>query len=230
MENYLRVFFPLVCLAINMLIQVFSFRFLPGTCPKILRREPRLPMDEPRQGARTPAWSMHHDKDERHSRRPSRGNRIPSEDFRTSSNIGLLNSLFLGFISGVLLLSILELRISLTGLIPAKETIALFIAHLITYVSMGYCYFHFVNLSETARRIRILRELRDSPEGLDLDQLLARYNARDIIERRIQRLIKNGQIILKNDKYYIAKPVMLLIANILLVLKWIILGKKSEFD
>jgi len=174
MYNYLRVFFPLVCLALNIFVQIFSFRFF--------------------------------------------------------SKIGLLKSVFSGFISGFFLLCVLELSIPAGELISVKETAGFFIAHFVTYVSLGYCYFHFVNLGETARRIRILREFRDSPEGLDLEQLLARYNAKEIVDRRVQRLIKNSQIILKNDKYYTAKPVMLLIAKILVALKWMILGKKSEFD
>lgn len=150
--------------------------------------------------------------------------------FRCFPKIGLLNSVFLGFLIGFFSLFLLEFRIFLIELILIKEFIAIFIVHLMTYVSLGYCYFHFVNLGETARRIRILRELKDSPDGLSLDEILERYNAREIVERRISRLIKNDQIIFKNNRYYISKTIMLLIARFLIALKLILLGKRSEFS
>ena len=94
---------------------------------------------------------------------------------------------------------------------------------------MGYCYFNYINLGETARRIRILREIYDSKEGLSMEEILKRYNAKEIIERRIKRLLKNRQIIYKDGKYYIGKPIMLVIAKIIVIMKVILLGKKSEF-
>ena len=91
-------------------------------------------------------------------------------------------------------------------------------------------YFHFINLGETARRIRILRELHEPPDGLTLDGLLARYNAQEIIERRISRLIETHQIVLRDGRYFIGKPFVLWMARSLVVLKFILLGKHSEFD
>lgn len=95
---------------------------------------------------------------------------------------------------------------------------------------MGYCYFHFINLGETARRIRILRELYDRKEGLSMEEIFKRYNAKEIFERRIARLINNGQIIYKDGKYYIGKPIMLLMAKMIVTMKLILLREKSEFD
>ena len=97
-------------------------------------------------------------------------------------------------------------------------------------MSLEYCYFNFINLGETARRIRILRELYDSKKGLSMAEILERYNAKNIVEKRLSRLINHGQIIDKNDKYYIGNPIMLLIARIIVTMKLILLGKKSEFE
>lgn len=97
-------------------------------------------------------------------------------------------------------------------------------------MALSYCYFVFINLGETARRIRILKEVLDAPEGLSLEEILRRYNANEIIERRLQRLLVNGQIIIRDDKYYIGKPLMLWMAKIVVAFKFILLGKKSEFD
>ena len=42
--------------------------------------------------------------------------------------------------------------------------------------------------------------------------------------------VNSGQIICKNNRYYVGKPVILFIAKIIIMMKIIILGKKSEFD
>lgn len=145
--------------------------------------------------------------------------------FRYFLKLGLLNSIILGFMTGFFSLFLLELCIFLKESILIKEFIAIFIVHLLTYVSLGYCYFHFLNLGETARRIRILRELKDSPEGLSLEEILRRYNAKEIVERRLLRLARNGQIRLKSNKYYIARPTMLWAARFLAALKYIFLKR-----
>lgn len=150
--------------------------------------------------------------------------------FRCFSKLGLLNSIFLGFMTGFFSLFLLEFRIFLIELILIKEFIAISIVHLLTYVLLGYCYFHFLNLGETARRIRILSELEDSPGGLSLEEIITRYNAKEIVERRLLRLLKNGQIKFKSNKYYIGRSTMLLAARFLVALKFILLGKKCEFD
>ncbi|OIO38381.1 MAG: hypothetical protein AUJ75_02940 [Candidatus Omnitrophica bacterium CG1_02_49_10] len=108
----------------------------------------------------------------------------------------LLKSLLAGFITGgIFMLS----SPSLNGFI--------------VYLALSNVYFHFMNMGETARRIRILRELASSKDGLTLEELLKRYNAEEIIERRLKRLMDNRQISLKNGRYYIENPVMLYIAK-----------------
>lgn len=131
--------------------------------------------------------------------------------FRIFPKIGLLRSLFLGFICGLLVAGVIGFGAKL-------------IINIIIYVLWGYCYFHFVNMGQTARRIRILTELKDAPEGLSLRQILERYNAKHIIECRLNRLIDHGQIICKNDRYYIRNPSMLIMARFLVALKRIIFG------
>ena len=149
---------------------------------------------------------------------------------RCFPKIGLLKSVFIGFVLGFfgLVLSVVFFYPEIS--LPMKERLADFAVQAITYASFGYCYFHFLNLGETARRIRILRELSDSNGGLTGGQLLARYNAGEIIERRLTRLLGNGQILRKSGAYYIGSPIVLLMAKALVFLKFILLGKKSEFD
>jgi len=104
------------------------------------------------------------------------------------------------------------------------------ICNALIYACLSYNYFHFVNLGETARRIRIIREIYDSPNGLTKEEILQRYNAREILGLRMGRLLSKGQIHLKEGRYFINNPTMLAISNIIIFLKKAILGKVSEFD
>ena len=110
------------------------------------------------------------------------------------------------------------------------EAISMVCANLIIYCSLGYCYFHFINLGITARRIRILRELYTSPGGLTLSELLQRYNAGNMITARLERLLNSGQIVLRDNRYHIGRPVMLFMSRSIVAMKLLILGKRSEFD
>lgn len=150
--------------------------------------------------------------------------------FRYIANIGLLKSIFLGFAVGLFSVITLETYGFFTMSKSEQDFIAIIIVNLMTYSALGYCYFHFVNLGETARRIRIMRELYDSEGGLSLGGILARYSAPDIVYKRVERLLNNGQISEKNGRYYVGSPVMLIMAKIMVAMKLIFLGKKSEFD
>ena len=81
----------------------------------------------------------------------------------------------------------------------------------IVYVAIGYTYFHFFNMSETARRIRILCEIGRAG-SLTEEKLAALYKTSDIIDVRLTRLIETGQLDLTNGRYSI-KGRLLVIAG-----------------
>ena len=74
----------------------------------------------------------------------------------------------------------------------------------LTYLSLAYFYvFGFYNLGESARRIRLLIELRSAGDrGMTLDEILAVYNARMIVEARLQRLLSGGQVVEREGRYF----------------------------
>lgn len=139
----------------------------------------------------------------------------------------LLKSEYFGFLCGVILLAFSEVFAYGEG---AAQGFSLIFADLIIYLCLSYCYFNFINMGETARRIRLLRELSDSVWGLDKQELLSKYNAREVVGLRVKRLLNNHQIILSGSRYYIGTPVMLFISRGIVLLKLIVLGRKSEFD
>ncbi len=142
--------------------------------------------------------------------------------------MGLVKSIFLGFFAGFLALALLGRHIYSVQAFANREAISIFIVHSISYICLSYGYFHFINLGETARRIRILRELNNSNNGLTLEELLKRYNAKTIVDVRIIRLINNRQIVVKNKRYYIGNPAVFFMARFLVVLKFMLLGKKPD--
>jgi hypothetical protein len=149
---------------------------------------------------------------------------------RCFTDRGLLKSVFAGFIAGMFTLLCIEWYYLTQLPTPLFDNIASASVNVIAYSALGYCYFHFINLSETGRRIRILMELADSKNGLFLDEILQRYDAKEIITNRLGRLLKNGQILYKNNRYHIGKPLMLFMSRAVIFLKLFILGKESEFD
>lgn len=139
----------------------------------------------------------------------------------------LLKSVFLGFSAGLL---VILAPLLFFQAIDSREFISLTLANIIIYFCSGYCYFHFINLGVTARRIRLLWELYESKQGLLFEEITSRYNARYMVEARLARLINSGQVVSKNDKYFIGKPLMLCVTKIIIMMKVFVLGKKSEFD
>lgn len=144
--------------------------------------------------------------------------------------LSLLKSLILGFIIGLFFVFGADFYGYFAAEQLAREFWSVEIVNFLTYSALGYCYAHFVNLGEGARRIRIIRELYKSETGLTMDELLKIYDGRQMIENRINRLMSGGQIILRNNRYFIGKPHMLLISRIILLMKLMLLGKRSEFE
>jgi hypothetical protein len=205
--EYLHVFVPALGLLLNVAAQICGVRYLAG------RRK-----DSPQRR-------------EDAKKRKNLGVFALSRLFFSSvPALTLLKSVIVGFAAGFAGVAGLEWAIAVAAATPLKTFLPLLLVNLLTYAELGYGYFHFINLGETARRIRILRELSDAPEGLTLAEILTRYNAQQIVALRLGRLIQNGQVVERDGKYYIGRPVMLLIAQSMTFLKWGILGKKSEFD
>ncbi len=145
--------------------------------------------------------------------------------------IKLMKSVFYGFFLGIfIMLSIELLYYLLYQDLNLFDFIFVLLTNVIIYGALGYCYFHFINLGVTGRRIRILCELDKAEKGLTLMEILQRYNARELIDNRLTRLINNRQIIMSGDKYIVKQSSILLITLLILKAKRLIIGKESEFD
>ncbi len=152
---------------------------------------------------------------------------VQISSFRFISKLGLLKSIMLGFLLGILTVFGIDLTQYFNLLIPEKDFFFFLLTNVVIYSFLGYCYFHFINLIVTARRIRLIRELYKFKNGLSEQEILKRYNAKKMVQYRLKRLLSSGQVVYRNERYYIGKPIMLFIAKILVMLKFFFIGKKT---
>ena len=141
--------------------------------------------------------------------------------FKKVRTVTLLKSIFAGFFAGFL--ALLAGHFFCGGW--SVQGGGYFLANIMIYSLMGYCFFNFVCLGETSLRVHILTELASSVEGLTYRELQEKYNAKTIMEIRLRRLLANGQIVLKDEKYFIGKPVMLGMAKTIGIFKKLLFGR-----
>lgn len=87
--------------------------------------------------------------------------------------------------------------------------------------SLQYTYFHFFNMSQTARRVNMLIRIVENKQ----DSLNSKYNSKKIVENRIQRLIALNQIEYRNSYLYLKSNFFYCIGTILRFFGKILTGK-----
>ena len=86
----------------------------------------------------------------------------------------------------------------------ARETVLMLIFVFLVFNGFLYAYFHFFNMSETARRIRMLLLIRFKG-ALQDEEMRENYSPVSMVKVRLNRLVETGQIIKRSDdQYYIA--------------------------
>ncbi len=149
---------------------------------------------------------------------------------RLAPRWGWLHSFFVGFLGGMAVLFALEGWLAVAGTSSPLQATDRFFAIGITYAALSFFYFNIINGDKSALRVRLLRELSAAPEGLDYENLLRAYSPDEMFATRIERLLGHGQVILRDGRYSIGKPDVIIIARILGFMKLLVMGKRSEFD
>ncbi len=83
---------------------------------------------------------------------------------------------------------------SITLGIPLGELLLAWIYAALAFNSVAYSYFHFFNLSETGRRIRMLLQLLEGEHIGINDAGLTTYNGQAMVNQRLARLLQMGQV------------------------------------
>ncbi|MBF0441915.1 MAG: hypothetical protein HQK54_08435 [Oligoflexales bacterium] len=81
-------------------------------------------------------------------------------------------------------------------------------------LSIGYVYFHFFNMSETARRIKILTGIYSNVFSSRND-VEAYYKNDDVLETRMLRLCSMGQLDIKDGRYHLKGNLLFFAAKII---------------
>lgn len=136
--------------------------------------------------------------------------------------------LVLGFFPG----GIVTIVIALLGLHelapPTVDRVALVLLDGMTYGSLGWCYFHFVNLGIASLRIRVLQEMAEAGGTLRAEALRARYHDGLLAETRIRRLVSGGHVVVRDGRCHRGSPAFLWTARGFELLRRLILGDRTS--
>lgn len=91
----------------------------------------------------------------------------------------------------------------------------------IIYTALAYVYFHLFNMSETARRIKILA-LLSRYGASDPDRLGGGYGAGEMLEARLERLRSTGQIREADGRYMLYGKALYLAARAIAIWAWVL--------
>ncbi len=84
----------------------------------------------------------------------------------------------------------------------------------LAFNSVAYAYFHFFNLSETGRRIRMLLQLLEGDQ-IVADYQPASYSVEAMVSQRLVRLLQMGQIFESGGRYRIESRFLLATAKMI---------------
>ncbi len=135
--------------------------------------------------------------------------------FRTGQELLFYLLIFINILYFLLFIFYFDFKISLSFLLYFFLLINLFF----------YSYFHLYNMTETARRIKILIMIK-AGKASTLEDFLENYDVKAQIESRLNRLVRLHQLSSKNDFYYLKSKVLLYVATIFIFIKNSILGIK----
>jgi len=97
------------------------------------------------------------------------------------------------------------------------------------YACLAYGYANFVNLGHASVRIRIYRELLESPRGIEVAELRTKYDEAGMLTTRLQRMLDAEDLAFDGSAYRLRKTRLLVISNVIFGLKKAVLGRHSEF-
>jgi hypothetical protein len=97
------------------------------------------------------------------------------------------------------------------------------------YACLAYGYANFVNLGHASVRIRIYRELLDSPRGIEVAELRTQYDESSMLTTRLQRMLDAEDLAFDGSAYRLRKTRLLAISKAIFGLKKVVLGRHSEF-
>ena len=114
--------------------------------------------------------------------------------------------------------------------LPMSDAAALVAFECATFAILSFGYFNFVQLNISSLRVRIANEIFDSPQGLDAAEIMSLYNARRVVDERLERLARGNQIVERDGRYYHRKSLVYAIAVAMDLCKRVVLKRRVGED
>jgi hypothetical protein len=148
---------------------------------------------------------------------------------RLRPGAAILNLLVLAGFIGLGALVAVEVFAIAFGQSVGSALVAMILVDGPIYACLAYGYANFVNLGHASVRIRIYRELLDSPRGIEVAELRNKYDEAGMLTKRLQRMLDAEDLVFDGSAYRMRKTRLLAISNIIFGLKKAVLGRHSEF-
>ncbi len=149
---------------------------------------------------------------------------------RIRPDAAILNLLVVAGFAGLGGLFAMQLLAIFAGQTLGGAFIAMMLVDGPIYACLAYGYANFVNLGYASVRIRIYRELLDSPGGIRISELRAKYDEAGMLSTRLRRMLDAEDLAFDGAAYRIKKTRLLAISNVIFALKRTVLGRHSEFN
>ncbi len=114
--------------------------------------------------------------------------------FFATTKKAIVSGLCFGFIMNIYLLLVLQQN-------QITVSIEDSVINLFTYLALSFCFWAFLNLNITSIRIRIIRELLISHDGLERTRLAFQYSPQEAFNRRIERLAASKHITHEKNRF-----------------------------
>ena len=137
----------------------------------------------------------------------------------------LMNSILWAIFVGLIPLSGLTLwSFEVASPLSMIDALALSVTMIITYFSGCAVIFAVINLGETSLRIRMMQMLNESPNGMELAQIIKIYDDTALFDTRVSRLVEQRQVIRVAEVLIIRRSTFFYIAALIGLFKLLLYG------
>lgn len=133
----------------------------------------------------------------------------------------------LGIVKGLAISTAFSLVLGVAAQIAISLDLQFGLMNLLIFLSLSYCFFHFVHIPVASVRIRVLAELANRG-SLSREQILATYGAEHILDMRLARLTSTRQLSQTNGVYRTLRKKIYHVALGLSVLKRFVQGGRRQ--
>lgn len=143
---------------------------------------------------------------------------------RTRRHLSIVSSLLYSFLVGCLAFGVAASSYWPQAFV--SDTGFRLTAGFLTYACASYFFFHVVHIPVASVRIRVLQELV-AHGPLTESEILQHYDARSILDIRLDRLTRSRQLRLDDGRYFTGRRRMLYVARFFAFAKRVVLGARK---